>query len=838
MGTLEINGGSIDKNEASSDGGGVENSGTDAFTMTDGTISANKAKIGGGVANFGNFDMTGGVITENSVTGSKNDKNGIGGGVANAGTFVMSDNAEIYGNTAKMAANDFYNGQADGSDGGFNIGIDDSWDNNHDMGIESLSEPAPRAENGTFTLRPAKDFYYSGWFEDELDNRYTPDNKTQEYTVTPNDKTRQYLTLGEPLPPVDLTITPVDMTAYTGGDSIDNDSFPTARYKIEAEDGVDLSQVEFTVGGVEKELPEGTQTGDIVVLDWLNDTFTLDESGSMTRSARNGGDAPDDAAAGIYTIEAEKDGITASVGGAPVTLNWGTGKLTVRNVSDPEGVLDNENPVDIAQQVVSDASEVNTDNGIGVAVIPAETKYYTNGKPELNVKGIGTPTISLLFDNLLPGEQGQDTTQLLIDHANVKGYDFNKQDSQFKYLDLINENDGNAWVSTDDGANIQIYWPIPAGVNASECNFYVLHFTGLHREYRGDLENQINGSVIEKLDAKVDGKNVVFELTGNQASGSFSPFALVWEAKDDGNNSGGGTTYYTLHYDSNGGTQYDNERYRRNTVVELDKTPLREGYTFTGWYADEELTERITEIKMTSNKTVYAGWEATDIPDWLNGDDHFAYIVGRNDGLVHPEADITRAEAATMFFRLLDDEVRQKNLAETNSFTDTPKDAWYNTTVSTMAKLGIVTGDPDGSFRPDDSITRAEFAAIAVRFDDSAYDGEELFTDIAGHWAQNEINAAANKGWISGYADGTFRPQKDITRAEAVTLVNRVLNRLPENTDDLLDTMKVWPDNQPEDWYYLAVQEATNSHDFERKGDGVHERWTELTQNPDWVQYQ
>ena len=636
-----------------------------------------------------------------------------------------------------------------------------------------------------------------------------------------------------------VTLTPVDMVAYTGGDSKDHDNFPTTRYKIEAEDGIDLSKATFTVDGKVQTLPDNTKTGDIVVLDWLNDTFSLEQIGSMGLSARNAGEASNDAVAGDYKIEIAAEGITAAVDGEPVDLKWETGTLTVRNVSDPNGVI-NES-VDIAQPVLNDANKVNTEDGIGVAVIPDNTTYYTNGNAELGVlggSGSTGPQISLLFDDLLPGASGEDTTQLLIDRAKQDGYAFTKENSQFKYLDLINENDGNAWVSTNDGSTITIYWPCPDGININDYNFKVLHFKNLHREYRDDLEDQITNAKIEKIAVTVEDDNLVFTLPGKQNGGSFSPFALIWEAKDDGNNSGGGTTYYTLHYDSNGGTQYDNERYRRNTVVELDKTPLREGYTFTGWYADEELTERITEIKMTSNKTVYAGWEATDIPDWLNGDDHFAYIVGRNDGLVHPEADITRAEAATMFFRLLDDEVRQKNLAETNGFTDTPKDAWYNTAVSTMAKLGIVTGDPDGSFRPDDSITRAEFAAIAVRFDDSAYDGEELFTDIAGHWAQNEINAAANKGWISGYVDGTFRPQKDITRAEAVTLVNRVLNRLPENTDDLLDTMKVWPDNQPEDWYYLAVQEATNSHDFERKGDGVHERWTELTKNPDWMQYQ
>lgn len=296
---------------------------------------------------------------------------------------------------------------------------------------------------------------------------------------------------------------------------------------------------------------------------------------------------------------------------------------------------------------------------------------------------------------------------------------------------------------------------------------------------------------------------------------------------------------YTLTYVSNGGTEYDPERYNANTVVQIDKQPIREGYTFEGWYLDEELTEPVDEVKMTRNITVYAKWEPTSVPGDLNGDDHFAYIIGRDDGYIHPTDNINRAEVAAIFFRLLKEDVRQANLTDTHSFNDVDADMWYNTSVATMAKMGIVTGDPDGSFRPEDSITRAEFAAIAARFDEIAYDGEDLFSDIAGHWAQEEINAAANNGWILGYTDGTFGPQKYITRAEAMTLVNRVLNRLPEDTSDLLDDMIRWPDNQDTNiWYYLAVQEATNSHDYERKSDGVHEKWTALNENEDWVKYQ
>ena len=238
---------------------------------------------------------------------------------------------------------------------------------------------------------------------------------------------------------------------------------------------------------------------------------------------------------------------------------------------------------------------------------------------------------------------------------------------------------------------------------------------------------------------------------------SFSPFVLVYEGEGSSSTSSG-TTRYTLTYESNGGTEYNSERYRRNTVVELDKTPIREGYTFTGWYADKDLEgDPITEIKMTSSKTVYAGWEVTFVPNWLNGDDHFAYIIGRDSGLVEPQSSITRAEVATIFFRLLKDDVRAENLTESNAFTDVAADMWYNTAISTMAKMGILEGDPDGSFRPDDNITRAEFAAIAARFSDGSYEGADIFDDIADHWARNEINLAASVGWIAGYENGSFR---------------------------------------------------------------------------------
>ena len=219
----------------------------------------------------------------------------------------------------------------------------------------------------------------------------------------------------------------------------------------------------------------------------------------------------------------------------------------------------------------------------------------------------------------------------------------------------------------------------------------------------------------------------------------------------------------------------------------------------------------------------------------LNNTDHFAYIVGYGNGEVRPQNSITRAEVAAIFFRLLEDDVRDANYTRQNKFTDVSNDAWYCSAVSTLSAMGIISGYPDATFRPNASITRAEFAAIATRFDVNGDKTPASFNDIAGHWAKDEIAVAANNGWVNGYEDGSFRPQNKITRAETMSLVNRVLNRKPETAEDLLENMTKWTDNADTNaWYYLAVQEATNSHYYEYKENSQYEKWTELRETRDW----
>lgn len=340
----------------------------------------------------------------------------------------------------------------------------------------------------------------------------------------------------------------------------------------------------------------------------------------------------------------------------------------------------------------------------------------------------------------------------------------------------------------------------------------------------------IHGGTVRAASSSVDADNAAVIIHAKE----FSPYIIL--SKPAGSTSpsggssggGGGPTRYTLHYESNGGAAYPSERYPAGTVVILDKTPLREGYAFTGWYGEAELTTQLNTVRMDKNRTVYAGWSATPAPAWLNSDDHFAYVYGYPDGRVGPLNNITRAEVAAIFYRLLRKDIRTESQTTENSFDDVPADAWYVTEVSTLARLGVFVGRTTDVFAPDAPITRAEFATVCARFDQSGAAEDRDFSDIGGHWAEQYIRQAAALGWVQGYPDGTFGPDRPITRAEAVTMINRVLRRNPGSKDDLLSGMKVWPDNPEGAWYYLEVQEATNGHEFHRKADG-HEKWTVLS---------
>ena len=398
-----------------------------------------------------------------------------------------------------------------------------------------------------------------------------------------------------------------------------------------------------------------------------------------------------------------------------------------------------------------------TDSGFR-ADVPDGTTYTIN---ESQIGVNDHRNVQLLVDEIVTEGSASDANAVvdaLVDNSldALDGEDiYLDEDSvsfDMRYMDLVDGNNGNVYVTASE--DVTILWPVPNDADL-RGDFHVVHFDGLDREFDGeDAVSEINGCRnVEVLATDVvfrDGQWYV-EFTTD----SFSPFVLVYEEEDNDRPS------------------------RPRPDPDDDKDNDKD---------NEEPEEDVTGLNTT---------------------DHYAYIAGYTDGTVRPDGNITRAEVATIFFRLMTDEYRET--------------CWSTSS-----------GYPDGTFRPDAYITRAEFATIAARFLSDVYGGTSMFTDITGHWAEDYINRAAAAGWINGYADGTFRPNAYITRAEAVTLINRMLDRAPD-ANHLLADMVRWPDNPETAWYYADIQEATNSHDYTRAGTGNYEVWTELLANRDWA---
>ena len=325
---------------------------------------------------------------------------------------------------------------------------------------------------------------------------------------------------------------------------------------------------------------------------------------------------------------------------------------------------------------------------------------------------------------------------------------------------------------------VTVYWGYPEGTG-EDTDFALYHFEGLHREGANsgfDIAD-VATSDIERVTITKTANGIAFDIS----SGGFSPFVLVW---DDGD--GGGEPWWP---------------------------PIDPGDD-----GDD-------------------GYDGEFVPKWLNIDDHYAYIIGYEDGTVRPQGNITRAEVATIFFRLLTDEVREEYWSTVSGYTDVSSSDWYNNAISTLSNLGVITGYEDGTFRPNASISRAEFVTIATRFFDYAAEYEGAFSDVSySSWYADFVQAAVDMGLVNGYENGTFRPNASITRAEAVAIVNRVLLRRPD-ADHLLpwSVMNTFSDNVLESaWYYEDIQEATNSHDYEWLKSGV-EDWTEKLPERDWA---
>lgn len=401
-------------------------------------------------------------------------------------------------------------------------------------------------------------------------------------------------------------------------------------------------------------------------------------------------------------------------------------------------------------------------------------------------------------------------------------------------LEIRNPENGNAYVTAGElGENADFYF----GTLEFTCPEIIISGEGRY-EFSGDMVGVTSianlANIAYQAEQADNGDSVNADLTAavviEKAGTSYTPPTTTvpeQEPEDDKITItiDNGTEIVTIEQDldTNG-----------VTILNVDdlEIPTKEGRAFTGWYFDEAGTQPAQgEIELTKDTKLYAGWVNITSPDKLNADDHIAYVNGYPDGTVRPEANITREEVATIFYRLLTEDERAAISSTESIFSDVSQDRWSAQAISTMANGGYITGDAGTDlFRPGDAITRAEFITIATRFlpetDVEGYDSN--LSDISGHWAESAIKLGVEQGWISGYEDGTFKPEQNITRAEAMTIINRVLVRYVD-AEGLCDGYSQWPDNAESSWYYYTVIEATNSHDYTREEGKYLETWSEIT---------
>lgn len=625
-----------------------------------------------------------------------------------------------------------------------------------DPGIDEITETVPGDEaepKGTIDVTPANLTIYEGGnggydaVVDENGNTVTAENSSS---------------LPHPLFTITGIEDPTQLTFINGDNVWEVVADGNDLYHFEAtEDGMDPVRITYT-------------NGDEVI---TSDTFvpTTDSYVEYQMHIYAGEDAAD---------PSDYSSVTAINGNDRYAVKAdGEGILTVRAV-------DAEDPDTVVSEVVDEAPTTEVVEGTAVAVEPANGTTYTLNNTDVVVDEADSAP-SLLFDGIIDDNVANRTEMLedKVDEA-LGGADADRE-YEIKYIDLVDANNGNAWIASREGTDI--YWGYPEGTDEN-TDFQILHFKGLHRdgETSGFNPNDLtaidvdNPEQLENVTITKTEEGIYFHVT----EANFSPYALVWET-------------------DNGGSD----------------TPDNPGWTPDG---------------------------GDDGPDGLNTEDHFSYIVGYaedyrtgeptdNEDLwpVKPNNQITRAEVATIFYRLLEDEVRDEYDTTVNDFSDVSADSWYNQTVSTLASMGIVKGYEDGTFRPNAPITRAEFGAIATRFfaETGATYEPGTFSDVTGdEWYANAIQDAVNLGLIGGYEDGTVRPNNNITRAEACAIVNRTLGRVPD-ADHLLpaDEMTTWPDNPSSAWFYADMQEATNGHEYEwitEDGNKIEE-WTDIL-DKDW----
>lgn len=706
--------------------------------------------------------------------------------------------------------------------------------------------------------------------EDELDTGTAPIIKTSANAV-----------IVESTP---VTLTPADITIYMGGDggydavvdkdgdTVSSDSLPHPIFQLENTEGVtaDFNGKTFTnaeSGNSWKLVPEtgasnyyhfeneaGTKVGVRVQYSNEDGAVTSDEFAPATEK-----DVFTEYDVSVYTGDTK--GIVTAVAsdGKNYLINTGKGTLTVRAV---------ENKNDPTSDIEEAAPATKLDPNTATAVEPEAGTTYTLNDTGVELPGDAKP--SLLFDDIIDTDANRTGALEEKVDAYLGGADADRE-YQIKYLDLVDANNGNAWIKSSNGTDI--YWGYPTGTDRS-TNFTLLHFAGLHRDGENsgfdlvDLANITPKPVnIQKTDA-----GIKFYVK----AGDFSPYALVWiDASTPGTNPGGGsgggsdnsdpTGNLTISLGGNGGnedfiftvifTDEDGDELENNfyyngdytgtigsggeiTLTGGDKIVIRnlpegtryeviietaDGYTATSTGAEGVIRTSGNEAAFSVTPTVVlADPSVTGVTRWLNTTDHMAYLSGYPGGTFGPDNSMTRAEVAQMFYALL----LNKDVTITKTFSDVPADAWYATAVNTLASLGMVSGDPDGAFRPNDPITRAEFCVIALAF---AYEPDNAvcyFGDVSrSDWFYTYVAQAASYGWIGGYTNGNFGPNDQITRAQVTTIVNNMLGRAADR-DYVIDhqaDLVQFSDLTRAHWGYFQIMEATNAHNY-TKSNGT-ESW-------------
>ena len=783
LGTVNIYGGEISGNQATESsgyGGGIfVNSGT--LNISGGTISGNAAKIGGGIfANNSTVTITGGTISGNRAVGDDAGTAGYGGGIyAQGSTVSISDKAILCNNTAGLSG-------ADISFAGSSLTLRDAGGMNQIYAADGREKPI------------------DGWYQDWSDDRYAPslDGTAVDVSGTmtvPIDLVASYRIVPEP-----VVVKPADITIYMGGADgtggavnadgtiVGSTSLPEPGFTVdlpeELEDALEAGGEGLTDLIFRESDPASTKTKT-----WMFQSYDGQDDTTVYKLVPAEGQAP----TRVQFVDTD-DNVVTSDDFDPgqhvnqtleMSLYKGDGADAVGDITVTYGdvtyKVESSSPAALTVRGTTDQAEYAAVNGTLTPGKPGlaapEGAVFTINESDVTVPDASG--VALLFDSII-NHVGDDRTGLLEKRAETYFSEINFLPAagntfayEFKYLDLVDRNNGNAWVkavdSAGNGADVTVRWPLPAGTSGS-TRFTLLHFEGLHREMdSSSIEQAVRVCSVKSISAENTGTHVEFQVTG----GEFSPFALVWEER------------------------------------EPDDTPSR---------PDRPSHE-------------------DDDDSALNRKDHYAYIIGYPDGTVQPQGSITRAEVATIFFRLLTDEARADNWSQRNGFADISGSDWFNNAVSTLTHMGILDGYEDGTFQPNAPITRAEFTKLAVSFFDYAdktYQ-DSGFTDVEpGMWYTDFVNAAVELGLIEGYEDHTFRPQGNITRAEACTLVNRTLGRKPHE-DHLLPRreMNTWSDNHPAAWYYEAIQEATNSHDYRTITDGGEraEHWTKKLEDRDWA---